>query len=341
MAPVSKSEPRVDTQTSLAGDAPAWDALVSSMPLPSPFLRSWWVDHAAQGAPLIVTVRDDGVLIGGLALQRRIERGVEWLSFLGGGPLEPDHLDAVYAPARRRDVIAALHRWLGEGDRVLDLDGLVADSALALALPSGAVTRSVTPSPYVRLPGSYDEYFAGRHGKLRSTVTRAAKRLDTAGVVFRVDPAAGIDSSLEALHSLHDSRWGDESGFLAAWDGFAASMRAGARAGEVTVSSLVGADGAPIAVELELQVGKRLCFYQAGRLTDHEWRGSGSVLKARIVERAITDGVAEFDLLRGGEPYKAEWAVAARTVRRVQVGTGLRSRGLLTVAAARRRHTSR
>lgn len=100
---------------------------------------------------------------------------------------------------------------------------------------------------------------------------------------------------------------------------------------------LVDADGLIVAVELELRAGQRLCFYQAGRVTDHEWRGSGSVLKARIIEAGIAEGFVEFDLLRGGESYKAEWADARRTVVRVQSAVGPLARTLVRGAEVRRR----
>ncbi|HQF93191.1 MAG TPA: hypothetical protein PLS46_03455, partial [Microthrixaceae bacterium] len=82
----------------LGAHASAWDALVDSMPLPSPFLRSWWLAEVAIGDPRIVLVFDHGELVGGLALQRSTKAGVEVLQFLGTGPLEPDHLDLVAAP---------------------------------------------------------------------------------------------------------------------------------------------------------------------------------------------------------------------------------------------------
>ncbi len=301
-------------------------------------MRSWWIDHAAAGEPTILLVVDGEELWGGIALQRSTRHRIEWYSMLGNGPLEPDHLDAVSAATRRPAVIAAIRAWMTRrGNRVLDLDGLVPDGAAVAALPAGAIVRSVIPAPYAPLPATYEEYLASRHGKLRSTVNRTAKRLEREGATFRVADPADIDVSLEALHRLHDSRWGEHSAFLDGWDQFAAALRAGNAAGDVRFGELVDAAGGIVAIELELRAGKRLCFYQAGRVTDHLWRGSGSVLKARVIESAIADGYEEFDLLRGDEPYKAEWADARRSMIHVRCAVGPLARALVSGADVRRR----
>ena len=325
-------------RTDLGPFGAQWDALVDADALASPFLRSWWIDHAAVGEAAIVLVIDGQELVGGIALQRTVRQRVDWYSMVGNGPLEPDHLDAVSSPERRSEVIVALGAWMARpGNRVFDLDGLVPDGIARAALPSGAVLRSITPAPFASLPTDYSEYLAGRPGKLRSTVTRAAKRFDREGATFRMADPDDIDRSLRALHELHDSRWGDGSAFLDGWDRFAQALRAGNAAGDVRFGELVDAEGRIVAIELELRAGRRLCFYQAGRVTDHEWRGSGSVLKARIIEAGIAEGFVEFDLLRGGEPYKAEWADARRTVVRVQAAVGPVARAMVGAAEVRRR----
>ncbi len=327
----------LEERSALGPLGPEWDALVDAMDLPSPFLRSWWVDNAAVGEPVVLCCRDRGELVGGLALQRSRRHGVEWLEMLGDGPLEPDHLDLVSDPARATDVGARLGEWLGrKGSRVLDLGGLAAAAQLLAHVPGVGPTHRVEVAPYLRLPAGYDELLADLPGKLRSTVTRTGKRLDKAGVTTRVRDVGDVDEALAALRDLHDDRWGASSGFMSGWDQFAAAARAGVAAGDVWFTELVDADGRVVATEVDLWAGTRLAFYQAGRLADHELRGSGSVLKARILERAIERGATEFDLLRGDEPYKAEWATARRDLVAVRSGVGPAGVALMAVAEANR-----
>lgn len=325
----------------LGEHADRWDELVAGLELPSPFLRSWWVDHAAAAEPTIVLVTDGGYLLGGMALQRREFYGVDRIGVLGGGPLAPDHLDVVAADSDRVAVTDAVVAWLRRpGSRIIDLDGMAANSSLVSALVGPQPDRRVSlidPAPYVRLPATTVEYLGTRPGKSRSTISRTDKRLTKAGVSFRVRPAAEVDQALDTLRSLHDGRWAEESGFLSQWDAFAAAARAGAGRGEVVFSELVAPDGQMIATEVDFVVAGRVSFYQAGRLTDHDWRGSGSMLKARIVGGAIDDGAVEFDLLRGAEPYKTEWADGQRPLVSVQLAIGSRAKVLLAGSQARAR----
>jgi len=307
-----------------------WDDLVGRMPRPSPFLRSWWLEATGTGRPVTVLVRRDGTLVGGLALQADRVAGVERLRFRGGGPLEPDHLDLVALPDHVHEVVAAVAGWLGRrGDRVIDLDGLDGDAWLLDAVPGLGTVTAGEVAPYVELPDRIETYLASRGGRMRSTITRTAKRLHRQGVEHRVVPASDVGRALDDLRRLHDGRWGEASGFLSQWDAFAAAARAGAERGEVRFTELVAPDEGVVAIEVDFVVAGRVSFYQAGRRTEHEWRGAGSVLRARIIEDAIAEGAQTFDLLRGGEPYKTEWADGSRRLHRVRRGVGPRGRAVV------------
>ena len=324
------------TAGELGAHAEAWDALVDTMEMPSPFLRSWWLSAVATNEPVYVLVLDGDRLIGGLPLERSSLRGVEALTFLGSGPLEPDHLDVVAAPADRRAVAQEVGTWLGRrGNRMIDLRGVTGGSPLAELVPGFGTVSTLEVAPFVELTGTPKDYLAARGGRTRSTVTRTAKRLDKAGISFVTVNGAdadAVEAALSTLSRLHDGRWGDESGFLAAWQRFSAAAKAGAARGEVVFHELVDADGEPIAIEVDFEVANRTSFYQAGRTTEHDHRGSGSVLRYRIISRAIELGRDEFDLLRGGENYKTEWATSQRDLLRIRRGVGLVGRSLVLAA---------
>src|SRR5262252_9614952 len=55
----------------LNGWAAQWDQLVDSSPLPSPFLRSWWLAGAGGPGRHFLLVVDGPHLLGGLALEQR------------------------------------------------------------------------------------------------------------------------------------------------------------------------------------------------------------------------------------------------------------------------------
>lgn len=319
--------------------ADQWDRLVELTPLPSPFLRSWWLGAVATGEPVFVLAVRGDELKGGAAFQRSIRAGCEWIELLGDGPLEPDHLDLVSEPCEIGRVKAVVRGWLGRpGSRVIDLVGLAESSWLASATPGLGATTVVAPAPYLRLPDTYAALLDGLDGRLRSTITRTRKRLEKAGVLTRVRPAQEVEGALADLRRLHDDRWGDASGFLAGWEQFAAAVRAGAPSGEVRFTELVAPDGEVVATEVDFVVAGRASFYQAGRLDRHDLRGSGSALKGAVVEQLIAEGVREYDLLRGGEPYKDQWSTGVRRLLRIRRGVGPRGLALVTAAEANRRY---
>jgi CelD/BcsL family acetyltransferase involved in cellulose biosynthesis len=49
-------------------------------------------------------------------------------------------------------------------------------------------------------------------------------------------------------------------------------------------------------------------FYQAGRDPEWEKQSVGTVLIARVIRASIEDGIPEFRMLRGDEPYKYRFA---------------------------------
>ena len=234
---------RVLVEDGLGPRAGEWDDLVAGQALPSPFLLSWWVDRAAEGRPVVLQCVDaaDGSLVGGAALQvDRIGRGpasLERVRCLGQGELAPDHLDVVAVAGREQEVCRRVIGWLRRpGARVVDLDGLAATGHLAVALAPSEIDR--TGAPWTPLPADPAEYLADRPGKLRSTISRSRKRFDKVGASVRRVPAEEADRALDTLASLHDDRWAEASGFLAAWDRFRAAAHDGMASGAVVIHEL-------------------------------------------------------------------------------------------------------
>lgn len=300
-----------------------WDRLAATQPLPSPFLRSWWLENAAAGALRVLTVTEGDRLVGGAAFEvdtlGPAPLAVERVRCVGQGVLAPDHLDLIAAPEHHLEVARAVLAWLRRpGHRIVDLDGLAATGTLGQVFARFTIER--IDAPYAAMPDGPDAYLSGRPGKVRSTVKRTEKRLTREGVTFRTATARDIGEALERLGHLHGTRWQDRSTFLDGWDRVVAAVTAGVRADEVVLGELVAADGSTVAAELDLRVGSRLFFYQAGRRTEREWRGAGSDLRARILRS--TGGIDEYDMLRGDEPYKADWATGRRELLRCRFGIG-------------------
>lgn len=337
-------ELRIERLDRLGRWAPAWDELVASAALPSPFLRSWWVEHAAGPDRCILVVTERGRLVGGAAFELdRVRRGplsIERVRMSGQGVLAPDHLDLVAAPDRHLEVARLVVGWLRRpGSRVLDLDGLAGTGTLAQVFAPWTVSRTLAPR--ATLGTDVADYLSRRPGRLRSTISRTERRLARDGASSHVVEPDGAEQALEALAQLHDGRWQDESRFLRAWARFRDAALAGIATGDVVVHELRDAHGAVVATECDLVLGDTVSFYQAGRRTEREWRGAGSVLRAHVARWAVEQGASTYDLLRGEEGYKADWADDDRELVHCRVGIGPLGRSVLLLERVRGRMLSR
>jgi CelD/BcsL family acetyltransferase involved in cellulose biosynthesis len=311
----------------LTGHADAWDALVDASSLPSPFLRSWWLDSVSAVPATHLLVLSDGELVGGLALARDTLLGISRYRFAGQGVLCPDHLDALARPGHEDEVADALRDWFeAPGQRIVDLAGLREGSLVARALARSPEPLDV--APFQALPGDGSDFLAGRSSNFRRSVRKAERRLDEAGVTHRrVEPAL-LPAALDAFRRLQDDRDG-RGPLLEELPVLARALASGLARGEARVDVLESPTEV-VAVSLAFVVAGRLSLYQVARSLDHEHRSAATVLLNRVITEAMADGCHEVDMLRGDEGYKASFADARRGLFRLRAGHGVMARGLVT-----------
>jgi CelD/BcsL family acetyltransferase involved in cellulose biosynthesis len=313
-----------EVRASLGDRAGKWDALVDVAPLPSPFLRSWWLEGVAGPGARFVLVLDGDDLIGGVALEEDRPLGIPRLRPIGL-PLGADQLDLVALPGREEDAAEALGEWLREHPaRVIDLVGCYEHTRLVSVLPRPRI-EVVDVAPWTPLLSSFSDYLALRPGQLRSQIDRPRRRLRREGASHRLVEPAEAGRALADLRRLHAQVFGPASLFLPVFDRFARAAPPGIARGELVMHEFV-VDDRTVAVNVCFEVAERLSYYQVGRDLDRRWRGSGTALMAHCVEHAIEAGCREFDLMRGSEGYKRLWADETRDVVRLQSVRGLGGR---------------
>ncbi|MBM9459509.1 GNAT family N-acetyltransferase [Nocardioides sp. zg-536] len=322
-APAAPGSLRVVRTKQLGRHTSAWDEMVATTPLSSPFLRSWWLRGVTATDPCYLLVFEDAVLIGGVALDRRWRLGVDRYTMLGAGRLCPDHLDLVAAPHRTGAVALALQTWFSRpGSRILDLDGLRAESALATAVPHAQVRRSATT---VWEPlGSAEAYYADRSKNLVRKVRRSRRRLENDGVRFRWIERNELERTLDDFVALHLPR-PDRRPLLRRMPELRRTLAAGFDRGEVAVL-VAERHGRSCGVLIAFTTGGRLCTYQIARSLDHDLRDVGTLLYAVAVEDACAAGLTEIDLLRGDEDYKWTLASRSRDLHRLRASYGVLGR---------------
>ena len=314
-----------------------WDQLVDRSPLPSPFLRSWWLGGTGgRGRRFLLVVQDDR-LLGGLAVDEGRRLGVPYVRMMGSGPLCPDHLDLLASAGHQETVVEDIRAWLCRpGARLIDLEGIRPGSPLAGALPGRVRREPLAVAPWAPLSVTADAYLAARPSNFRRNLRKARTRLAAQGVAHRINRGPSAVRSLETLRRLHAAQWGSRSGFLPGFDRFTAACRLGAESDEVAVHEL-HADGNVIAILVSFEVAGRVSLYQSARLTDFGWRDASVVLLAASICDACDRGFTEVDFLRGSEEYKNNFAPHRRELVRLRTANAWAGRaGMGAELAARR-----
>jgi CelD/BcsL family acetyltransferase involved in cellulose biosynthesis len=316
----------VSVRTELGPDAPVWDELVIAAPLPSPFLRSWWLSAMAGPESRFLLVREGQQLIGGLAVNEIRRAGLTVLRPLGADGLAPDHLDVLAAPGAEDRVIVALRRWLSRpSSRLVDFPGVVENSRFAGLLGPRAESVVIEQAPWVELPSDFETFTRTTlPGIMKNSLRRSGNKLARVGEVA-FTPLTAADprtpAVLTRLRELHAVQFGADSGLIREFERFRATVEPGLVSGELKVFPLfVGETIA--AVDVAFSVAGRFSYYQGGRSMAPEHSGAGTVLMGRGVEWACSTGHSEVDFLRGEEPYKEQWSDRRRNVLRLRAGFG-------------------
>ncbi len=321
---------RLSLERALSLGEASWEQLRAQGPNPSPF--SSWAWHQAWHATAPVDERDnafavatfggDGAMTALLPLAtRRItfrRAPATALTWAIGDVGCPDHLDVLATPGRALDDVMDVLDGL-DWD-LLQLDGLVDGAPGARALQAALDARGMTTAvrqlwrcPYIDLPPTWNAYLAERSSARRETIRRRERALGRHGHVAVT--FYGPESHDEAWHHLlrlHDSRWKGDGAFdartIALHRHFAAHLALSGRAWLSTID----VDGEAVAAWYGFVDRNTLHYYQAGRSPEWNKFGVGGVHLGLMIQRAIAQGLDRFDLLRGDEPYKADWSTGHR-----------------------------
>jgi CelD/BcsL family acetyltransferase involved in cellulose biosynthesis len=294
-----------------------WVALVERHG--TPYLSPGWLGAWAEARnerPLIVTVRDNGRLVGLIPLVRDGSR----LRFAGDRSGDDFH-PLVDPGADRAEVLAAIGRGLdgaGGWRRLVArhqrvgadwLDGICG----GLQGRYAQVRRPVDPRPIITSHGrDFDGYLAGVKRRVRKEVRRRKRRLDEAGdvVVRRADAGVDVDPAVDELLTLHDERWAERGG-----SDIRATEREAIRAFAHSAAAhgwlrlwLMHIGGRPAAAELAFRVGPRQVQFSSGFASEFAPRGVGIALMCVALQEAIETGVEEIDLGAGLSDYKIDYA---------------------------------
>lgn len=295
----------------------------------------WWQHYGRPGSLLATACRSpDGdvrAILPFFLWRRRPLRVVRLI-----GHDTADRLGPVCAPGDRELAARATRGVLAQaGARVLVAERLPLDEGWPELL--GGRTLAREPSPIVRGgPGGWEAFLGSRSRNFRWQLRSRERKLFTrhrAEFRLAADPDR-LPADLDSLFALHRARWtGARTSFLR-HESFHREFAAAALEQGWLRLWLLEVEGWPRAACYGFRFGDRECFYQSGR--DPAWDSSsvGVLVLAHAVREALSDGVSEYHLLRGGEKYKYRLATDDPGVAAVGVTRGLPGRTALGVALA-------
>jgi CelD/BcsL family acetyltransferase involved in cellulose biosynthesis len=302
---------------------PAGDWNLLAEPAGSPFLTAewltaWWGAFNG-GRPAWLLLHDrQGALRAGACCR--------WLA---GGRLAAaanEHTgdwDVVATDGQAREALWRALAGLGAG--AVDLAALRSPSSRQQATQalSAAGYRTVevpgVRSPYLELPGTWEDLLTGVSRNLRSQLGRRRRALEREGRLrFRTSAATGeeLERDLAAFFRVEASGWKSGSGTAILSDPrttrlYTEFARAAAAAGWLRLQ-LLELDGVAVAADLNCRFADGTFLLKTGFDERYGAFSPGLVLRGEVLRSAIEEGARFYDFLGGPDHYKLRWTAELR-----------------------------
>jgi CelD/BcsL family acetyltransferase involved in cellulose biosynthesis len=321
---------RVDSRQGFEALATAWKDLAREGGHSSPFLSHDWFACCWDAAPPsrrpeVLVVEDATGPVAMVPLAR-------WRSALHRAPVRvlgmltaPDTAFADWLIVGRPEPV--IEAVLDEIQRsrdwdVVDLSALPAESPTVKALEATLSGRfrwqrgATVRSPHVTIAGTWDAYWSAKSQRFKKTIRSVRNRLTKAGgVSIEEYRQVSLDSSVfgELLDVSRRSWKASEGVAIATMPGmaafFASLTERASRRGWLHVW-ILRLDGRAIATEYQLEADGRVHALRADfDASLPEELSPGSHLSYEILRSLFgREGVYEYDMGPGENPYKARWA---------------------------------
>lgn len=281
------------------------------------WFSSWWSNLRANRELQLLTLMDDGRLVGIVPLMvESDDEGRRRLALIGSDRTT-DYADMLVDPAFADSMVEALARFVAEGMGRWDYAefsslressaflGSFREAVTALGLSSRVET--VNTCPVATLAPSWDEFLATLGKTHRHELRRKIRRSQSDGPVahhFMRSPEE-VEGALESFFHLHRASKPEKADFLD--DDLVAFFRSialsFAQEGWMRLS-LMKIDGHDVASTFAFTRGDRVLLYNSGLDPEYRHLSVGIALHAADLQQAMGEGAQLYDFLRGNEPYK-------------------------------------
>ena len=321
----------------LARLEPEWRALLARCPAAPVFqspvwLQTWWEEFGSDRELLLLSVRDDGELVGVAPLMRSGGH----LAFAGDTEV-CDYMDFTCAAGSASGGLLSAVLWSLSEEPWADLTlwAMREDSPALGALPAACAQMGlelqVEPEdvcPQIGLPsgsGGWEEYLAGLDKKDRHELRRKLRRLPQAGEpeLEVLQAPAEVEAGLDDFLRLHTASRAEKAAFMTEQMARFFRRLVVALAEEALVEmTFLKLSGKRVATVLCFRGDGETLLYNSGYDPEYAGFSVGLLSKALALQRAIEMGQTRFDFLRGAEPYKYDLGARDLSVYRCIIRRG-------------------
>lgn len=287
------------------------------------FLSAWWKSLGEGDLKIIAVRSEEGKLVGlaPLYLQTNANDEKE-LCFVGCVNVS-DYLDILVD----KDFEAEVYQAVAD---VLNSDQIEWQCMYLCSLPETSPTRDWLKktfadaketqqdvSPYITLPGTFDQYLSSIDRKQRHEIKRKMRRVGESDHEFEVVTTEdAAQAAIEEFIQLHKASSTEKRDF---WDEshlafFRTFIPDSAAAGWLQLYFLK-VEGTRTASMLVFDYNNQFLLYNSGFNPDaFKHLSTGNVLTAYTIEKAIEQKRSIYDFLRGDEEYKFRFGAVAQPV---------------------------
>jgi CelD/BcsL family acetyltransferase involved in cellulose biosynthesis len=300
----------------------------------------WW-KHFGRSKKLLLSAcrSEDGRIVALLPLylwRRYPFRIVRFLGHHGG-----DQLGPICLPHHRQAVAEALARALSHQADVFVGERLACEEGWSALLPARELGKEA--SPVLRFSvSSWEGFLQSRSRNFREQARRRERKLaESHEVRYRLaDDPEQLQSDLDTLFQLHSARWDGKPTGFSTREAFHRDFATYALERGWLRLWFLDVDGEPRAACYGFRFGDVESFYQSGR--DPSWNqySVGFIILLHSIREALADGMTEYRLLRGDEPYKFRFANEDNDLETIAIARTWGSRFALTIAETARRSSA-
>jgi len=333
---------RYDTFEKLASYQDQWQQLLENCASHVPFLsfdyqQAWWQTRGGGEWPddsqlVLIGAFEDQELVGIAPLfHAKNILGKNALMFVGAIEVS-DFLDFIVRPTDAPTFIHGLIDFLVNDPgipnwEILDFYNILENSPSLEILQSEAEQRGwahkqiqLQPSPYIPLPGDFDDYLAGIDKKQRHEIRRKLRNVEqdlAEPDLYFVQEREHLQAETQAFIEMM-AQDPNKKDFLT--DAMVKHIHNTAKIAfdngwlQLAFFTL---DGQKAAANMSFNFNNRLWLYNSGWDWEYRDYSPGWLLLAYLLQWANENGIEEFDFMRGDETYKYKFGGVDRFIYRV------------------------